>query len=141
MCENSVLQNKMIFSKPTKDWKRTICIDFDGVIAEYNGWKGPDFFGTPKEGAKKFLVKAKSIGFKIVVFTIRPKERIFEWFKEHHLHLPDDITNTKIPAVVYIDDRGLKFHGNFDSLLEEVRTYKTYWEVENFLQISLIRIK
>ena len=128
----------MAYLKPTKDWKRTICIDFDGVIAEYNGWKGPDFLGNPKNGAKDFLDRLKVNGFKIIIFTIRPKEKILEWFKRYNFHLPNFITNVKIPAFVYIDDRGLKFNGDFDYLFEELKNYRTYWEVsEETLLISI----
>jgi hypothetical protein len=32
-----------------------VCVDFDGVLAEYTGWKGPDHLGAPRAGAKHFL--------------------------------------------------------------------------------------
>ncbi len=120
--------NELKFMNPTKDWKETICIDFDGVIAKYDGWKGPDFFGKPKEGARDFLEKAMSAGFKIVIFTLRPGEKVLDWFEKHKLPLPKLITNSKVPALVYVDDRGLKFDGNFDSLFHEINSYKPYWE-------------
>ena len=86
------------------------------------------FLGKNKRGAKKFFAKTRSNGLKIAVFTIRPKEKILSWLKKHDFPFPDLITNVKIPAFVYIDDRGLKFNGCFNELLNEVKSYKTYWE-------------
>lgn len=121
----------MKFTKPTLDWKRTICIDFDGVIAEYHGWKGANFFGNPKKGIRDFLAQATVSNFKVVVFTLRPEDKIWKWFKVNKLPLPSLVTNVKVPAFVYIDDRGLKFNGDFSSLFEEVKNYKAYWETES----------
>ena len=36
--------------------KPIICIDFDGVLNNYNGYDG-DNLGTPRPGAKEFLEK------------------------------------------------------------------------------------
>ena len=27
----------------------TIAVDFDGVIADYDGWKGPEILGSPRQ--------------------------------------------------------------------------------------------
>ena len=120
----------MIYQKPTKDWRKTICIDFDGVIAKYNGWKGPSSFGKPIKGAKEFLKVIKGAGFKIVIFTLRPINKIREWLKKYNFIKPDLITSSKVPALVYVDDRGLKFDGCFDSLLNNLKSYRTHWEVK-----------
>ena len=40
--------------------KPIICIDFDGVLNNYNGYDG-DNLGTPRPGAKEFLEKLKSL--------------------------------------------------------------------------------
>ena len=125
----------MVVLNPSKNWDRTICIDFDGVIAEYDGWKGSEFFGKPLEGAKDFLMILLSSNLKVVIFTIRPKEKIIEWFQYYKLPLPQDITDVKIPAVVYIDDRGLKFNGDFCSLLNELKNYHVYWNAQERIVI------
>lgn len=36
------------------------------------------------------------------------------------------ITNRKIPAHVYLDDRGLKFNGDWTQSVQDIITYKTY---------------
>jgi hypothetical protein len=46
----------------------------------------------------------------------------FFWNKKNVL----GITNIKLAAHSYIDDRALKFNGNWMDTLEELRTFKTY---------------
>ena len=36
--------------------KKTICVDFDGVIAQYDGFKGNDIFGDPIDGVQSCLL-------------------------------------------------------------------------------------
>ncbi len=38
------------------------------------------------------------------------------------------ISNRKLPAQVYIDDRGLKFDGNWLEVIEAAKSFKTYQE-------------
>ncbi len=119
---------------PTKNWQRTICIDFDGVIAQYKGWKGPDYYGEPMKGSKEFLQNLKKRGIKIVIFTIRPADKIRKGFRDYNFPLPQKITNVKIPAAVYIDDRAVKFNGSFLSLRKELNNFTVYWNKENLLR-------
>jgi hypothetical protein len=38
------------------------------------------------------------------------------------------ITNRKVGAVAYIDDRGLRFEGSYEKVLYELRNFKTHWQ-------------
>jgi hypothetical protein len=50
---------------------------------------------------------------------------------EHSLRRYIDlVTDTKPPAVAYIDDRGIRFNGNFDAVFEELLNFKVFWERE-----------
>lgn len=113
-----------------KQFKDSICIDFDGVIAEYDGWKGEDNFGKPLKGAKEFLEKLNKVGLRWVVFTARPHNKIADWFKKHKLPMPEKITNIKIKSPVYIDDRVLKFDGDFTKLVKDLKNFNVYWRPE-----------
>jgi len=46
--------------KPSKKMPKTkktrVCLDLDGVLAEYNGWEGSDHIGPPLPGALKFAI-------------------------------------------------------------------------------------
>ena len=35
--------------------KPIICVDLDGVLNSFDGWKGADFFHPPRPGAREFL--------------------------------------------------------------------------------------
>jgi ribonucleotide monophosphatase NagD (HAD superfamily) len=54
-------------------YKPTICIDVDGVIADYSkGFQGAKVIGDPLPGAKEFLDKLRAAGWKIIIHTTRP---------------------------------------------------------------------
>ena len=50
---------------------KTICIDFDGVIANYQGWQGTDKFGEPVPGVQNATKVLKEEGYTIIIFTTR----------------------------------------------------------------------
>jgi len=98
-------------------------IDFDGVIAQYDGWKGDDHFEPPKPGAKEAIDILRAHGIKIVIWTCRSnKQALAEYFAKYdikydainvnvhpELSKEDDAATRKIIADVYVDDRGLRF--------------------------------
>ena len=107
---------------PTDVKKRTIAIDFDGVIHRYSeGFKGKDnAYDPPNENITEALDYFKTSGYRLVVFSTRPKEVIADWLKNYDLaDYFEDITDIKIPAKIYIDDRGYKFE-NWKKTLEEL---------------------
>lgn len=51
-------------------FKKTVCVDLDGVLAQYDGWKGDDIIGDAIPGAHDFV--RRLMEFSIVsVFTTR----------------------------------------------------------------------
>lgn len=100
--------------------KKTIAIDFDGVIHRYSkGWlkDGPSIYDPPVDGAFQAIEKLRNKGYEIVIFTARPESQhieILEWCVEQaetYGLVFDDIavTNIKPRAAVYIDDRAIRF--------------------------------
>ena len=57
-------------SKVSKRQRPRVCVDFDGVLAQYDGWKGLDFTGQPVPGAVEFSRKLSELA-DVVVFTSR----------------------------------------------------------------------
>ena len=103
-----------------------VSIDFDGVLSKYNGWKGEDILGKPIDGAKEFISNLIKSGYKPVVFTTRKSEPISKWLKK--FGFPDiEVSNFKYPSVVYIDDRCVKFDGDFSKLVDDLKKYDVYW--------------
>lgn len=53
------------------DFGKIICVDFDGVIAKFDGWRGPNVFGDPIPGAAEALIYLHLTGWTIYIFTSR----------------------------------------------------------------------
>ena len=107
------------------DAQKLIAIDLDGVLAEYSGWKGMDVIGEPREGARAFLEWLQAIGWESIIYTTRERSVVASWLREHSLstYFTDGepgkevlrIAKTKPIATIYLDDRALRFEGDFAS--------------------------
>jgi len=97
--------------KGTKGKRNKIALDFDGVIHEYSkGWTGVVPIEPPKEGTEEALIKLKAEGWTIVIMSTRPKQYIQPWLEKYGLDkYISGVNNTKIPATIYVDDRGFRF--------------------------------
>jgi len=93
----------------TLDKKRTVSIDFDGVIHKYSmGFQGrTNAYDGPMEGAIEGLQTLYNDGYILKIMSSRPKEVIYDWLEEHGIsHLITEVSNDKFAAAIYIDDRG-----------------------------------
>ena len=115
-----------------KEYKSTICLDFDGVINSYSKWFGDDCIPDPiVKGAKEFINEAKR-EYKVCIFTTRAKTEngkvaVKKYLESNGVDTQDmEITATKPPAIVYIDDRAICFTGTFDGLLEKIKSFKPW---------------
>ncbi|MFT4312191.1 MAG: hypothetical protein ACMXYF_03095 [Candidatus Woesearchaeota archaeon] len=116
----------------TRDWhkEKIVSIDLDGVLSHYDGWKGEDVLGEPLAGAKEFVLHLLESGYTPVVFSAREPELIVRWLEK--FHFPKlEVTRTKYPSIVYIDDRCVKFEGNFSKLKSDLKNYNVYWKSES----------
>lgn len=122
---------------------KTISIDFDGVIHQYSqGYKDGEIYDTLVPGAKEFLIKAHERGYPIFIMSTRNPVQIYAWIQQQIPELTFGIftgygnfyndkkiigiTNRKLAAHIYIDDRGYKFEGYFP----DVDKFETYQERE-----------
>jgi hypothetical protein len=91
--------------------KPTVCIDFDGVIAQYERYH-PYVVGEPMPGAVEWVKKiAESAS--VYVLSARASHPnavkwIEDWLTRHGIPF-DKVSNIKPPAVCYIDDRAIPF--------------------------------
>lgn len=99
---------------------KTICFDFDGVIATYNGWKGFDVLGEPIQETISCMRTLKDEGWYIVVFTTRQATPILiDWLTKNKVPFDDINRNghnplgTSIKPIykVIVDDRAVRYQG------------------------------
>ena len=108
------------------DKKKTIAIDFDGVIHKYSqGFKGLDnAYDEPMEGTTEALTKLKELGYDLKIMSSRPAPVIEAWLEKYGLgQFISEVSNHKFPATVYVDDRGFKFESwdQVDEIVAAVR--------------------
>jgi len=99
---------------------KTICFDFDGVIAHYDGWKGVDVFGKPNWDVIDAMKQLKIKGYHIIIWTTRKatpalKEYLTRCNVPHDTinsckHNPPN-TSQKPIYHVFIDDRAIQYRG------------------------------
>jgi hypothetical protein len=113
--------------------RRTIAVDFDGVIADYDGWKGTGVFGEPRGDVVHALRGLQAEGWKIVIHTTRGEDEVEGYLAEHAI--PHDEINrnsdyqtkgVKPVADVYWDDRAVRYSGNAQQDLELIRGFRTW---------------
>jgi hypothetical protein len=110
------------------DTPPVVCVDLDGVLNTFDGWRGAEYFHPPRPGAREFLASLKQAGYRVVVLTVRWHEWVLDWLREHHLaEFVDEVTDRKPPAHAYIDDRAVCFRGDFQSTLNDVQAFRPFW--------------
>jgi len=114
-----------------------VCVDLNGVLDSYTGWRGPEHFDPPRTGAREFLESLAARGFDIVVFTTRHPDGVWEWLERFGLRpLVRDVTDRKPPAHVFVDDRAVCFRGDFAQTLRAIDTFAAHWEVPSACDVG-----
>jgi len=102
--------------------KKNICVDFDGVLNIYTKYDENNL-GKMREGCEEFLQELFQ-KYNVIVFTCRNQKKVEQWLNDNNLYkYISAVTNIKVPAVMYIDDRALKFDGDYSKTLEFIKNY------------------
>lgn len=115
-------------------YKKTLLIDFDGVIHGYNGTFSSDL-GPPLPNARHAcLILAKT--FRLVCFSTRPAEQIEPYLKKYAFpEMP--VTNEKLPAFAIVDDRAVCFTGKWtQEMIEKIKNFTPYWKTEESISLE-----
>jgi hypothetical protein len=117
-----------------------LAVDFDGVISQYNGWQGLGSFGPPVDNAKPCMDALKAMGWDIIIFTTRGEDieavkdylhanRIpYDKINENVEGSPSNVNDKKVIADVYLDDRAVRFEGDWvDASAEIIFKSEPWW--------------
>lgn len=119
---------------------KTIAIDFDGVIHRYSkGWHDGTAYDPPMDGAIEYIQKLMQ-EYCVYVFSTRDPGQITNWLamNAHEIHteiIPPDakfwstpgvlgVAQHKVVAFVWLDDRALRFEGNWE---------RAYMSIQNLI--------
>lgn len=102
-----------------KYFPKSVAVDLDGVLAQYDGRKGVKHIGEPHDGALGFMLALREAGYRIIVHTARTclankmdgrSHGIIEaWLKEHGFKYDEIWTGEGKPiAAAYVDDRAVQ---------------------------------
>ena len=90
----------------------TVCVDLDGTLAQYDGWKGIHHIGDPITGSREFLSSIRAMPAFICIHTTRAntdasRAIIETWLLNNHM--PYDMVSIggKPYAKAYVDDRAV----------------------------------
>ena len=132
--------------------KKTLCIDFDGVIHSYtSGWQGVDVIPDPVVPNAIASIYMYTAEYNVAIFSSRSGQpggieamKAYidkadrEYLISNDLHFGNDrikltqrleFPETKPPAVVYIDDRAYRFLGTYP-LVRELKELEETWNAK-----------
>ena len=111
--------------------KKTICLDFDGVLHWYRkGWHDGTIYDDVTPGAQEAVDSLRAKGYEVVVHSTRCKTpdgalAVNNWLSTHGIKV-DRVAETKPMAMVYVDDRALRFEGDW-SIVANIERYFQTW--------------
>lgn len=133
---------------PGTDFVKTIAVDFDGVIHKYSrGWQDGSIYDDPMPGSYEGLLSLME-NYAVFIHTTRDPASVAGWIAArfgidcfieedldtHEISLGKNnsfwtekdkllVTNRKLVAIAYIDDRALKFDNWFTTMEEVAKLY------------------
>jgi hypothetical protein len=134
---------------------KTVAIDFDGVIHKYGkGWRDGSIYDEEVKGALEAILRFQNSGWAVYILSTRNPYQIKRWLDDQQdiVYIMTDvslirfrvipwwmfwkkfwnstkvvaITQKKLAANVYVDDRAVKFDGDWDMTYFDVFGLKTW---------------
>lgn len=107
--------------------RKTILVDLDGVLNDYTGNYDKNYIPPLRRHALNFLALLNE-KYDIKIFTTRPRELAQKWVDDNGLsEMISGVTNEKIPAYLIIDDRCLRFCGDYEKTFLDVESFKPWY--------------
>lgn len=115
----------------------TVAVDFDGVIHQYSkGWADGSIYDPPVEGSIEALITLME-RHAVFIHTTRDAGQVADWLMGFGFAVETEhggvfwntrgvllVTNRKLPAMVYVDDRAVRFTdwGSASKQIKEILT-------------------
>ena len=107
---------------------KAVCFDFDGVIHKYSeGWKDGSIYDDYNKEILDFMLLVQKLEIPIFICSTREPMQIINWWNKQGfwceaIKISDTetfwkdtkyigVTNKKLPAQLYIDDRAYRYTG------------------------------
>jgi hypothetical protein len=109
--------------------RQTVCLDFDGVVHSYvSGWAGETVIPDPPIHRCGEAIARLRRSFRVVIHSPRcrteaGREAIQNWLRQHNIEV-DEICEHKPPAMVYLDDRAIRFTGDWDDAVSAIFAFR-----------------
>jgi len=125
--------NEMTAQKEENRYRKTVCVDFDGTLVKLS--KDFEQFEKVLPGAREALHELKRLGCKIIIHTARPHanghlNEIADYLEEESIPFDEININSECEwesikplAHLYIDDRALRFEGDWESTLVKAKRH------------------
>jgi len=140
----------VVTASDKEDFKPVICVDFDGVIHNYSGWKGEDVFEEPIEGSQQAIRDLQALGYRVILFTCRKDSPpIRKWLKENGFTFdginttkfnPQGTNDMKPSAEWYIDDHAVKFSGSWMDTINWIKMARNRVKSNTVISIDVPKI-
>lgn len=119
------MENKLYFSLKKG---HAVAFDFDGVIHKYSeGWKDGSIYDEINPEIVELMSMFMKMEIPVFILSSRDSDQIVMWMRKQNMPfsigtIEKDcefwkrldmvgVTNVKLPAQLYIDDRGYNYHG------------------------------
>jgi hypothetical protein len=109
--------------------RRTVCLDFDGVIHSYrSGWCGAEVIPDPPiHGTQQAIARLRK-RYRVVIHSARCAseagyEAVKAWLQKHGVEV-DDVCRFKPPAAIYVDDRAVPFRGDWQQTIADINEFR-----------------
>ena len=107
---------------------KAVAFDFDGVIHKYSkGWQDGSIYDEPNKDVLDLMLLLQLMKIPCVIISTRDPKQIKEWWDKQGIAIAAKplsfetkffnnctyvgITNRKIPAQLYVDDRAYRYTG------------------------------
>ena len=113
--------------------KKTIALDFDGVLHRYDSkWTTEEVISDgPVEGMAEACRTLLAAGYELVVYSTRAKtesgrEAMKMWLEQFDFP-PMPCSHEKPLAIIYVDDRAVRFMGSAEKMLADIKRCQNAW--------------